>query len=157
VTSKEALATGAKRFIHVSTAQVYKAKKPADEKTKTDPWTAIAVAHLEAEQRIKAISGLNFIIVRPALVYGTADQLSLTPRLIIGSIHKDLKKKKWNAFTQKILDLTQFTLTMSLKPFISYAHAEIVEPFTILLIQTIPIKEKLTNYWNKFLELKLHF
>jgi nucleoside-diphosphate-sugar epimerase len=90
--AKEAVATGVKRFIQVSTGQVYKSKKPADEKAKPDPWTAVAVAHLEAEQKIKSVSGLNYIIVRPALVYGTADQLSLTPRLIIGSIHRELKK-----------------------------------------------------------------
>lgn len=93
VTAKEALATGAKRYIHVSTSQVYKSKKPVDEKAATNPWTAIAVAHLEAEGKIKAIAGLNHIIVRPALVYGTADQLSLTPRLIIGSINKELNRK----------------------------------------------------------------
>jgi nucleoside-diphosphate-sugar epimerase len=90
--AKEAVANGVKRFIHVSTAQVYKTRKPADEKTKTDPWTNIAAAHLEAEGKIKAVTGLNYVIVRPALVYGTADQLSLTPRLIIGSIHKEQKK-----------------------------------------------------------------
>jgi len=102
VTAKEALATGVKRFIHVSTAQVYKAKKPADEKTKPDPWTAIAVAHLEAEQKVKSVSGLNHIIVRPALVYGTADQLSLTPRLIIGSIHREQKKKMECLYTKDL-------------------------------------------------------
>jgi len=82
-----------KRYIHVSTGQVYKSKKPVDEKYKLEPWTAIAVAHAEAEQKVRAVSGLNFVIVRPALVYGTADQLSLTPRLIIGSIHKELNRK----------------------------------------------------------------
>jgi nucleoside-diphosphate-sugar epimerase len=93
VTAAEAAKVGCKRFIHVSTAQVYKTKKPADETTKLDPWTAIAVAHAEAEQRIRATKGLDFIIVRPAAVYGTADQLSLTPRMIIGSIHKEINKK----------------------------------------------------------------
>jgi len=93
VTASEAVASGVKRYIHVSTAQVYKSKKPADEKTKLEPWTAIAVAHAEAEAKLKAIPGLNYVIVRPALVYGTADQLSLTPRLIIGSIHKEQNKR----------------------------------------------------------------
>jgi len=102
ITAKEALANGVKRYIHVSTGQVYKTKKPADEKAKTDPWTAIAVAHLEAEQKVKSVSGLNHVIVRPALVYGTADQLSLTPRLIIGSIHKEQKKKMECLYTKDL-------------------------------------------------------
>jgi len=93
VCAKEALKTGAKRFIHVSTAQVYDSKKPANENSKIKPWTAIAVAHLEAESKVKEVKGLNYIIVRPALVYGTADQLSITPRLIIGSIHKEINKR----------------------------------------------------------------
>jgi len=102
VTATEAVANGVKRYIHVSTAQVYKTKKPADEKQKLEPWTAIAVAHAEAEAKIKSVSGLDYIIVRPALVYGTADQLSLTPRLIIGSIHKELGKKMECLYTKDL-------------------------------------------------------
>jgi len=101
-TAAAAKENGCKRYIHVSTAQVYKSKKPVDEKYKTDPWTAIAVAHLEAENKIRAISGLNFVVVRPALVYGTADTLSLTPRLIIGSIHKELGKKMECLYTKDL-------------------------------------------------------
>jgi len=101
-TSAEAKASGTvKRFIHVSTGQVYKTKKPANEQQKVDPWTAIAVAHLEAEGKVKA-SGIPHIIVRPALVYGTADQLSLTPRLIIGAIHKELGKKMECLYTKDL-------------------------------------------------------
>jgi len=102
VTATEAVANGVKRYIHVSTAQVYKSKKPADEKHKVEPWTSIAVAHAEAENKIKSVAGLKYIIVRPALVYGTADQLSLTPRLIIGSIHKELNRKMECLYTKDL-------------------------------------------------------
>lgn len=101
-TAQAAVDNGCKRYIHVSTGQVYKSKKPVDEKAKTEPWTAIAVAHLEAETKIRAVSGLNFVIVRPALVYGTADTLSLTPRLIVGSIHKELGKKMECLYTKDL-------------------------------------------------------
>jgi len=53
VTAKEAKKCGCKRFIQVSTAQVYKTKKPAKEDQKLEPWTAIAVAHVEAEKKSK--------------------------------------------------------------------------------------------------------
>jgi len=92
-TAAESAKQNVKRYIHVSTGQVYKTKKPANEDTKPEPWTAIAAAHLEAEGHVKGTSGLNYVIVRPATVYGTADTLGLTPRLIIGSIHKELDKK----------------------------------------------------------------
>jgi len=101
-TAAEAAKQGVKRYIHVSTGQVYKTKKPADEDTKVDPWTAIAAAHVEAEALVKATANLNYVIVRPATVYGTADQLGLTPRLIIGSIHKELDKKMECLYTKDL-------------------------------------------------------
>jgi nucleoside-diphosphate-sugar epimerase len=93
VTAAHAAKTGVKRYIHVSTGQVYKNKKPATEESKLDPWTAIAQAHVEAEGLVRATPDLNYVIVRPATVYGTSDQLGLTPRLIIGSIKKELNVK----------------------------------------------------------------
>jgi len=82
------------RFIHVSTAQAYDADKKASKETdKIKPWTGIAKAHVEAENHVKATPGLNYIIVRPATVYGTADITGLTPRLIIGSIYKEQGEK----------------------------------------------------------------
>jgi len=82
------------RFIHVSTAQAYDAdKKASKEGDKIKPWTGIAKAHVEAEGIIKGTPGLNFIIVRPSLVYGTGDTTGLTPRLIIGSIYKEQGEK----------------------------------------------------------------
>jgi nucleoside-diphosphate-sugar epimerase len=141
VTAKEAKKCGVKRFIQVSTAQVYKTKKPAKEDQKLEPWTAIAVAHVEAEKKIKE-SGIDYIIVRPALCYGTADQLSLTPRLIIGSIHKE-EKKKWNASIPKTLGLTLFMQMMLLKLFIFSVLTETLVMSTILQIKMILIKERL--------------
>jgi len=79
-----------KRFIEVSTAQVYDAgKKPSTEGDKIKPWTDIARAKLEAEEIVSKTAGLNYVIVRPAVVYGTGDILGLTPRLIVGSIYKE--------------------------------------------------------------------
>jgi len=82
------------RFIHVSTAQVYDAdKKASKESDKIKPWTGIAKAHVEAENFVKGTAGLNYVIVRPATVYGTGDINGLTPRLIIGSIYKEQGEK----------------------------------------------------------------
>eukprot|EP01126_Amoeba_proteus_P058174 TRINITY_DN747_c0_g1_i2.p1 TRINITY_DN747_c0_g1~~TRINITY_DN747_c0_g1_i2.p1 ORF type:complete len:228 (+),score=47.89 TRINITY_DN747_c0_g1_i2:67-684(+) len=76
--SREAAKRNIKRFVHVSTGQVYKSKKPATEDKKLEPWTAIAVAHEHAEKVIRATENLNFVIVRPATVYGTGDTLGLS-------------------------------------------------------------------------------
>jgi nucleoside-diphosphate-sugar epimerase len=82
---------GVKRFIEVSTAQVYDAgKKASDETDKTKPWTKLAKAKLIAEEELKKIQGLPLVIVRPAIVYGPGDINGLTPRLIVAAVYKSL-------------------------------------------------------------------
>jgi len=90
----EAAKRGIKKFIEVSTAQLYdstsKAKK---EDGKLKPWTGIAKAKLQAEENLKKIQGLNLIIVRPAIVYGPGDVTGITPRLITAAVYKSLNEK----------------------------------------------------------------
>jgi len=80
---------GVKRFIEVSTAQVYDAdKKPSSETSKLKPWTKLAKAKLQAEEALRNIKGLNLIVVRPSIVYGPGDITGITPRLITGAVYK---------------------------------------------------------------------
>lgn len=89
--AKAAAAAGVKRFIEVSTAQVYASdKKASNESGKIKPWTALAEAKYSAEQSLKDIKGLNFVVVRPAIVYGPGDITGLTPRLICGAVYQHL-------------------------------------------------------------------
>jgi len=89
--AKGAAAHGVKRFIEVSTAQVYESgKKPSDETEKPKPWTKLAKAKLNAEEELKKISGLNLVIVRPCIVYGPGDITGITPRLICAAVYKTL-------------------------------------------------------------------
>jgi nucleoside-diphosphate-sugar epimerase len=88
---KLAAAAGVKRFIEVSTAQVYESgKKPSAEDEKCKPWTKLATAKLKAEEELRKIKGLNLIVVRPAIVYGPGDLLGITPRIICGAVYKHL-------------------------------------------------------------------
>jgi len=88
---KAAAKAGVKRYVEVSTAQVYDAdKKPSTEASKIKPWTGLATAKLEAEEALRKISGLNLIIVRPATVYGPGDINGITPRLITSAVYKQL-------------------------------------------------------------------
>jgi len=81
-------------FVELSTAQVYESgKKASDESSKTKPWTLIAKSKLRAEEELAKISGLNLIILRPAIVYGPSDILGITPRLIIGAVYRQLKEE----------------------------------------------------------------
>ncbi|KJE89679.1 NAD-dependent epimerase/dehydratase [Capsaspora owczarzaki ATCC 30864] len=101
--AKEAAKRGVKRFIEVSTAQVYSSDKDASTETdKLNPWTTIAQYKLKAEEAIKGIAGLNYVIVRPAIVYGTGDLLGLTPRLIIGAVYKSLNEQMKLLWTEKL-------------------------------------------------------
>jgi len=92
--AKAAAARGVARFVEVSTAQVYDAgKKASAEDDKVKPWTKLAKAKLEAEEALRKISGLNLIIVRPALVYGPGDIGGITPRIICGAVYKFLNEE----------------------------------------------------------------
>jgi len=105
--SKQCSAAAAKykctRYIEVSTSQVYESgKNPSKEEDKIKPWTDIGRAKLEAENHVKSVPGLNYVIVRPAIVYGTGDVLGLTPRLITGSIYKETGKKMECLYTKEL-------------------------------------------------------
>jgi nucleoside-diphosphate-sugar epimerase len=92
--ANEAAKRGVKRFIEVSTAQVYDSgEKPRKENAKLKPWTGIAKNKLKAEEALKGIANLNLVIVRPAMVYGPGDLTGLTPSLITGAVYKSLGEK----------------------------------------------------------------
>jgi nucleoside-diphosphate-sugar epimerase len=91
------------RYIEVSTSQVYEAgKNPSKEDDKIKPWTDIGRAKRDAEENVKGTAGLNFVIVRPAIVYGPGDNLGITPRLITGSIYKETGKKMECLYTKDL-------------------------------------------------------
>jgi len=78
-----------KKYIEVSTAQVYASdKKKSDESGKLKPYTKMAEAKLAAEEELRKIPNLNLVIVRPALVYGPGDVISITPRVIVAAVYK---------------------------------------------------------------------
>lgn len=53
----------------------------------------IAKYKLKAEEELKQISGLNYVILRPAIIYGVGDMTGLTPRLVIAAVYKQLKEE----------------------------------------------------------------
>ncbi|KAL6041968.1 Epimerase domain-containing protein [Balamuthia mandrillaris] len=90
----EAAKQGVDRFIEVSTAQIYEAgKKASKEDSTTKPWTGVAKYSLLAEQAVKATDGLQWNIIRPAVVYGPGDSAGISPRLICGAVYKHLDEK----------------------------------------------------------------
>jgi len=97
----EAAKQGVERFVEVSTAQIYEAKKKSSkEDAPTKPWTGIATYKLQAEEALRGIQGLKLNIVRPAVVYGPGDVSGLSPRLICGAVYRHLDEKMkflWSA------------------------------------------------------------
>ncbi|XP_064387862.1 dTDP-D-glucose 4,6-dehydratase-like [Halichondria panicea] len=82
------------KFIHISTGQVYDSSKGVStEESKVDPWTLLAKYHLRAELALKNIPELQYLIVRPAIVYGIGDRNGLTPRLVIAAVYRHLGEK----------------------------------------------------------------
>ncbi|KAJ3130243.1 hypothetical protein HK098_004290 [Nowakowskiella sp. JEL0407] len=92
--AKEAAKRNVKCFVEMSTAQVYESdKKPSTEASKLKPWTLLAKYKLRAEEELRTIPGLNYVVVRPSIIYGPGDQLGITPRLIMGAVYKNLKEE----------------------------------------------------------------
>eukprot|EP00835_Amoeboradix_gromovi_P005908 NODE_612_length_6011_cov_0.245095.p1 type:complete len:310 gc:universal NODE_612_length_6011_cov_0.245095:5770-4841(-) len=81
-----------KVFLECSTSQVYDPKdKPVKENAKTKPWTKLAEFKLQVEQELSKLD-LNLVILRPVIIYGTADISGITPRLIIGRVYQHLQE-----------------------------------------------------------------
>eukprot|EP00013_Stygamoeba_regulata_P027492 CAMPEP_0177652574 /NCGR_PEP_ID=MMETSP0447-20121125/13211_1 /TAXON_ID=0 /ORGANISM="Stygamoeba regulata, Strain BSH-02190019" /LENGTH=365 /DNA_ID=CAMNT_0019155845 /DNA_START=211 /DNA_END=1308 /DNA_ORIENTATION=+ len=92
--ASEAAKRNVKRFIEVSTAQVYDSgNKARAEDAKLKPWTGLAKQKLKAEEQLKSIEGLKYIIVRPSTVYGPGDLSGLMPRMIAAAVYKTLNEK----------------------------------------------------------------
>jgi len=92
---------GVTKFVEVSTAQVYDAdKKASKEDAKLSPWTGLAKYKLKGEETLKTINGLNYVVLRPAIVYGPGDKLGIAPRIICGAVYKytnEVMKFLWTA------------------------------------------------------------
>jgi len=90
-----------RRFIELSTAQVYEpSDKPSVESSKLKPWTRQSMFKLRAEEALKQIPGLHLTILRTATVYGPGDMHGLTPRIICAAVYAHLKEKMrflWDA------------------------------------------------------------
>jgi len=92
----EAKKIGVLKWIEVSTAQVYEAGgKPSKEEGKIAPWTNLATYKYQAEEHLKG-TGLSYVILRPAIVYGPGDTLGIAPRIIVGAVYKHLAEKLKN-------------------------------------------------------------
>lgn len=85
---------GCKKFVEMSSAQVYDAgKKASTESDKLKPWTEQAKNRLAAEEAVRAVQGLPVVVLRPALVYGSGDLTSLAPRICCASVYQKLNEK----------------------------------------------------------------
>ena len=80
-----------RKFIHVSTASVYKGATSASgtaEDGRIEPWTVVASAAMRAEELLRGVAGLPLVVLRPAAVYGPGDHSSLMPRCVIAATYK---------------------------------------------------------------------
>lgn len=91
--AEEAKRRGCDKFVHLSTAQVYKAdKKPSKEDGKLEPWTNLATVHLKTEAELAKV-GVPLVILRPAYIYGPGDTYVIAPRIICAAVYKKLGEK----------------------------------------------------------------
>jgi nucleoside-diphosphate-sugar epimerase len=84
-----AKSSGVKRFVEVSTAQVYKSngRVAATEDSEIEPWTQHSLAKLEAENALLNIEGLDAVILRPSTIWGPGDCSGLMPRAVCAATY----------------------------------------------------------------------
>jgi len=123
-----ALKAKAKRFVEISSGLMYCSEKsfmkeltspshnkgPAKEDRKLNPWCQEAKYKLQVENELAKMDDLNYVIVRPAIVYGKGDRYGITPRMVLGAVYKSLNEKMkmlWSADlvmnTVHVLDLVR--------------------------------------------------
>ena len=86
-----------KRFVHLSTAQVYRgdsAKAPAREDAALAPWTTQAAYMLRSEEAVRSVAGLPWVILRPATVWGPGDVAGLMPRVVVAASYVGMGRAK---------------------------------------------------------------
>lgn len=91
--AREALAHHPKRYIEISSGHIYsEGKKPAQENSSLEPWTVTAQLKRAVEEDLKEMKDLDYVILRPAIVYGVADKHGIVPRILVGAVYKHLKE-----------------------------------------------------------------
>lgn len=91
--AKEAAKRRVKVYLEVSAGSMASDEKvPHKESDACNPWTGVAKCKRQVEEELKTIPDLNWIVVRPAILYGVSDRIGLTSRLVIGAIYRHLKE-----------------------------------------------------------------
>ena len=86
--STEAAKHDVKKWIELSTGQVYDSgKKASKEDAKVKPWTKLAAAKKAAEDAVLGVDGLKVVVLRSAIVYGPGDSTGIMPRLVCGATY----------------------------------------------------------------------
>lgn len=99
-----AAACGVKRFVELSTAQVYEAndKAAAEAGSKLKPWTKQATYKLRAEAVLRDVPNLPLVVLRPATIYGVGDVRGLSPRVLCAAVYQHLGEKMKFAWDAKL-------------------------------------------------------
>lgn len=62
----------------MATAAMITQKPVTEACTHLEPWTQLALQKLEVERELHSMTNLDYVIVRPAIVYGPGDRTGLS-------------------------------------------------------------------------------
>ncbi|GAB6032024.1 hypothetical protein CHUAL_010396 [Chamberlinius hualienensis] len=98
--AKEAERRNVKRYVEVSSGAMFTSGKTTSKESDTPhPVTFMARFKLMVEEELSKLDRLNYVIIRPAIVYGNGDRQEITSRLLIGAIYKytgEMMKMIWD-------------------------------------------------------------
>lgn len=82
---------GILKYVEISSGEICASHKTICKESDTpQPGSLIAKYKYQVEKALSEIPGLNFTIVRPAMVYGKSDRHNLAPRLVMCAIYQHL-------------------------------------------------------------------
>ncbi|CAG2167442.1 unnamed protein product [Oppiella nova] len=92
--AKEAAKQRVKRFVEISSAEFECESTTGlqESSPQLKPLTPLAKYKLKVENELKEIQDLDYVVLRPALVYGMGDRISLMPRIVISCVYKYLNE-----------------------------------------------------------------
>lgn len=91
--SHAAAKNNVKVYVEVSDGRISSEKGGATETSSAKPWCTAASCKGRVEQQLKEVQGLQWLVVRPALVYGPGDKQGIASNLVMGAVYRHLQEK----------------------------------------------------------------
>ena len=101
--SREAARRGIRSFVECSTGHVYKSSSsPRKESDRLEPWHNLAKWKLKADLEFSKVPGLNYVVLRLPLVYGTFASAYFATAICVARVYQYFEKDLIMMYTKDL-------------------------------------------------------